>query len=248
MVETILVEDGETLARPILPDLHMVLRRSESFLEQYASLQLSEEADLIVAKLTGNRTAEEILERTPHDREEVFRLLAALVAVGLLEPVPVAVPDEDLAQDILVKAPETEEPPKRRLRVLWLVIGALVVIGLLIGGAILLSRAKASATVEDPQDWGVVVDDGCEPQDLQRILNKAGRFPDAVRAQRADSADGAPCWQLIWGRFTTRDGAEKAMAKIPRSLQRGTFTPRVIPLEGSPQPEGDSKGDGRGPG
>ncbi len=240
IVEGILVRGGDELPRAILPDLQVMLRRAPGFLERYASLQLSEEADLIAAKITGQRTAEQIIQRTPHDREEVFRLLAALVAAGLLEPVPVATPEEDLADDILFTAPTMEGTNARRLPVRWIIAGALVLLAILAGTAVLLSRAGKTSE-SPPRAWGVVVDRGCEPQDLQRILNKAGRFPDSVRAERTDAGQGEPCWELIWGHFNSREEALKALPNAPRTLRHDGIDPKVVPLEEVPETRADGK-------
>jgi len=106
MVELMLADDDPELPRHVLPDLGVLLRRSASFLELYAPLRLSEEADLIVAKITGQRTAVEIASRSPHGQEEVIRLLAALVATGMLEPVPVAASTDEV--DLASRGPPAQ--------------------------------------------------------------------------------------------------------------------------------------------
>jgi len=236
IVEAILVRESDGLPEAILPDLRVMLRRTPGFLEQYASLQLNEEADLIAAKITGQRTAEQLVERSPYNREEVLRLLAALVAAGLLEPVPVATPDNELSDDLVLATSIMEEESNARRFPLWWIAAGVLAFLALAAGAIVLFHNSADAPAADSRTWGVVVDRGCEPQDLQRILSKAGRFPDTVRAERTDSGSNAPCWQLVWGSFPDKEKAEEAVGNAPRSLLHEGIEPVVIPLEPLPPP------------
>lgn len=241
IVETVLVHGSDELPQAILPDLQVILRRAPGFLERYASLQLSEEADLIVAKITGQRTAEDIVRRNPNDQQEVLRLLAALVAAGLLEPVPVATPDAELAEDVLMRAPSPDEPVPRRFASRWIVAAAFAILILLAVVAFLLSGARKTPKTA-PGAWGIVVDRGCEPQDLQRILNKAGRFPDTVRAERTDAGHNGPCWQLIWGRYDTKEAARQALPTLPRGIRHEGIDLEVVPLAVDSQVPAKEKG------
>ncbi len=225
LVEMMLAGDGDDLASMILPDPGVLLRRSPGFLERYASLRLAEEADLIVAKVTGQRTADEIARRSPHGPGEVLRLLAALVIAGLLEPVPVAaVAPTDIPLDPTAITPAG---PPRRLRFAWIVT-AVIVLCLVLAAIAWTVIGHRSRGPSSSARWGVVVDSGCRPRDLQRILQAAGRHPAELIAQRQDRPDGEACWELVWGRFTSRGEAEAAEASVPKSLLHKGFKPVVV--------------------
>ena len=81
-------------------------------------------------------------------------------------------------------------------------------------------------------EWALVIDMGCEPQDLQRVLKKAQENPKVLRPVAADSGDGEPCWRLVWGRFTSQAKAEAAVQEIPSKLRRQGFDPHPIELTG----------------
>ncbi len=239
LVELVLGDGGTEVTHVLLPDLNVVLRRAEGFLEGYAALGLTEEADLVAAKITGQRTADEIAARSPHDRDEVIRLLAALTAAGLLEPVPVATaPEEPLLAGVL-ESPGRRGPSRRLPAGLLVGLVALLVL-ILVGVAMTAFKARGDERVA-VEHWTITVDHGCEPEDLQRILRKAGRYPETVRAQRTDPADGGPCWQLVWGDFATREAAQEALGSVPARLLSGGFEPRVVPLrEGNPADGGSA--------
>ena len=232
------------MTRAILPELDIRLRRSADFLELYSPLRLSEEADLIVAKVNGQRTAGEIAGRSPHGHDDVLNLLAALVAAGMLEPAPA----EEAAE---LPAPvAVDEPPARRSRrrrvPKWILLAALAaVLTLVLLIAVLWQRSGAS--VGNPgsgAEWGLVVDMGCEPQELQRVLRKVRQYPDGLRAVEAAGAEGSPCWRLIWGRFPSREAASRAIADIPAHLKLEGFTPHAVELP--PETETDAAGRGGG--
>jgi len=116
VVELVLSSQDPAVARAILPELDTRLRRSADFLELYSPLRLSEEADLIVAKVNGQRTAGEIAGRSPHGHDEVLNLLAALVAAGMLEPAPAEEAVEVPAPVAVDEPPARRSPPRRRPR------------------------------------------------------------------------------------------------------------------------------------
>jgi hypothetical protein len=238
IIELILADTGTDFVSLILPDNHLVLRRSPNFLELYSPLRLSEEADLVVAKITGQRTADEISSRSPHSTDEVIRLLAALTATGMLEPIPVA--EQDERRDLLTVDLPEDEPTRRQLPVRWIGVGVVLLAVMLIVLAIVFLRPSqappdAGATIF----WGVVVDMGCEPQELQRVLKKARQNPNDLRPMQADTGDGDPCWRLVWGRFPSREAAVDEVANIPERLLFEGFQPHPVELPSS-QPEGDS--------
>jgi len=235
MVELILADAGSEISRQVLPDLDVLLRRTSSFLELYAPLRLSEEADLIVAKITGQRTAEEIADRSPHGTDEVLRLLASLVATGMLEPVPVASSaGEDDGGDLLVERPAHEETPsRRRLPVGWIAVALLaaaVVVALVFAGVRWMASESPAADAGTSGTWGVAVDLGCAPEELQRVLSTARQNPRELRPVAAPGDTGDPCWRLVWGSFPSRAAAEEAVPTIPDRLIRDGFEPHVVQL------------------
>ena len=237
LVELVLGGGGTEVIEAILPDLDVVLRRTDGFLEGYASLGLTEEADLVAAKVTGQRTAEEIASRSPHDREEVIRLLAALTLAGLLEAVPVVRAPQAPLPVTPADFEETPRSPRKLPAGLLVGLVALLVL-ILVAVARTAFRSSERAPVLTGH-WGITVDYGCEPEDLQRILRKAGRYPDAVRALRTDPEDTGPCWQLVYGDFDSSEAAEKALPTVPQSLREEDFEPTVVPIrEGSEETAG----------
>lgn len=227
IVEAVLSDDRDDITTAILPDLNVLLRRTAGFLESYAALQLAEEADLVVAKITGQRTAEEIAGRSPHDPSEVARLMAALSAAGLLEAVPVA----EVSEPVVSVAPVPREDEERSLgkRKLWLVAGAVAILLIAVAAVTLvLGHSRRQAAVKG--HWGIVVDSGCDPQDLQRILRKAGQHPEDLTAQRRDLKGGVPCWQLLWGDYDSREAAQGAIASVPKALVQEGVAPDVVEL------------------
>jgi hypothetical protein len=231
LVELVLSDTTGQVASAVLPDLDVLLNRSPGFLDLYAPLRLSEEADLIVSKITGERTAREIAERSPHNLDEVVRLLAGLVATGILEPEPASETTGDI--DLLPAEP-LPDVPHRRLPVMWIAIAAAVLLIVLGGLAYLVSRTSDEAVqVGQAGEWGLVIDMGCEPQDLQRVLKKARENPKTLRPVAADVGGGDdPCWRLVWGSFESREAAEAAVSKIPPGMQGQGFEPHAIELPG----------------
>jgi hypothetical protein len=240
VVERVLSSQSEAVTRAVLPDPDVLLRRTDDFLELYSALRLSEEADLIVAKVTGQRTVGEISERSPHGPEEVVNLLAALVAAGMLEPVPIEEPALE-REPIPVLASQDDQPARRRLPA-WMLLAAIaaVVVVLVL---VATQWQRPGSTAEAPEaigpQWGLVVDMGCEPQELQRVLKKAGQYSDELVPVAAEASEGSPCWRLVWGRFPDRATASGAVGDIPAHLRLEGFTPHPIelPPEG---PDGSS--------
>ncbi|MCG6961989.1 MAG: hypothetical protein LJE95_01830 [Acidobacteria bacterium] len=227
IVEAVLSDDGDDITSAILPNLNVLLRRTAGFLESYAALQLAEEADLVVAKVTGQRTAEEIASRSPHDPSEVARLLAGLAAAGLLEAVPVAEVSEPVVSVAPVPLEDVGRPAGRRRA--WLIAAAVVALVIAVAAvALVLGHNRRQAAVKG--HWGIVVDSGCDPQDLQRILRKAGQHPEDLTAQRRDLKGGVPCWQLLWGDYGSSEAARDAIGSVPKALVQEGVTPAVVEL------------------
>jgi hypothetical protein len=229
IVELVLSDPGEDLVRSILPDLNILVRRSDNFLDLYAPLRLSEEADLVVAKITGQRTAGEIASRSPHGPQEVLRLIAALVATGMLEAEPVEMPVDE-PDHLAVEFPEAQRVLKKLP--LWPVVAVIFVVAivLLILGTIRYWPRGEADPAADSVEWTLVVDMGCEPEELQRVLRKARANPKTLRPVQATAGEEDSCWRLVWGRFPTREAADDALPEIPERLVLDGFTPHAIEL------------------
>ncbi len=233
LVELVLSDTSGEAAGAILPDLDVLLSRSPDFLDLYAPLRLSEDADLIVSKISGERTAREISDRSEHGAGEVNRLLAGLVVTGILEPEQALVIDSDVN---LLPADEADVPERRRVPILWIVGAAALLVIALAVIAWMMSRPDGSSPEEvvagSTYEWALVIDMGCDPQDLQRVLKKAQQNPKLVRPVAADSDGGEPCWQLVWGHFPSRESAASASRDVPAELQREGFEPHPVELTG----------------
>jgi len=233
LVELVLSDTSDDLAATILPNDDVLLVRSPGFLDLYAPLRLSEEADLIVSKITGERTAGEVAESSNHGAE-VLRLLAGLVITGILETeTPLHISDD---VDLL-PADEITAGSKRRLPVTWILGAAAALFVVLAVILFIMTRSSDSESAQGMTGvsdlaWTLVIDMGCEPQDLQRVLKKAQENPKVVRPVAADAGDGEPCWRLVWGRFSTREAAEAATDGIPDELLQQGFDPHPIELTG----------------
>ena len=136
----------------------------------------------------------------------------------------------------LLPADEQEKAPRRRLPVLWIAGAAAALIVALAVIAFVMTRSEEPVPVEvaaaPDLEWTLVIDMGCEPQDLQRVLKKAQENPKILRPVAADSGDGEPCWRLVWGRFADQAAAEAAIKQIPAELRRQGFDPHPIELAG----------------
>ena len=231
LVELILADTTQRVADAIMPDRSVHLRRAPGFLELYAPLRLSEEADLVVAGITGERTADAIATGSSHSPEEVTRLVAALVATGMLEPTEPAPAAEQLEWPT-IELPD-DEPIRRRIPP-WAIAAAavLVLVVALIAFVLLRGGDAADQATVGSGDWGVVVEMGCEPPDLQRMLRKRNAERKALRTVKADPANGDTCFRLIWGSFATREAAEAAIGEIPSGLVEEGFEPHVVEVPG----------------
>jgi len=228
LVELVLADTDHNVASSVLPDEAAVLERAQGFLELYAPLRLSEEADLIVAGITGSATATQIARKSPHRPEEVIRLMAALVATGILRAAEPAVPSPDLDWP---GADYSDDEPKPRKIPVWMIgaAAALLLIVVAVAAFFLLGGDDSEeAVVVGSGDWGIVVEMGCEPKDLQRMLRKRNLERKALRTVKADPTDDDTCFRLVWGSFTNRTAAEEAMDEVPANLIEDGFQPHVI--------------------
>ncbi len=234
IVEMILSDESEALPRAVLEDHRLLLRRSPGFLESYASLQLNQEADLVAAKITGHRTAEEIIERAPQDSVEVVRLLAALIVAGFIEPVPVAaVEQENAPADPVVMPPVANAthrlPPA-------LIIGGVIFLAILLAAAGWLLLHHAHGRPAAKAHFGVVIDHGCQPQDLQRMLRKSGKHPKILTIQPGHGQSPEPCWDLVWGNFPSKQAVKEAVPHIPQAWIRKGVTKQIVALTKASMP------------
>jgi hypothetical protein len=233
LVELVLSDTSGATADAILPDRDVLLTRSPQFLDLYAPLRLSEDADLIVSKITGERTAQEVADRSEHGSGEVVRLLSALVVTGILE----AEPSVMLGGEVdLLPAEDLAEEPRRKIPVSWILGAAALLVAVLAVIAWVVTRSgdevgAASPAVEG-QHWALVVDMGCESQDLQRVLKKVQQNPKTLKAVKVDPGDGTSCWQLVWGTFSSREAAQSATRNLPAAYLESGFEPHAIELTG----------------
>jgi len=229
LVELLLSDPDGTLAAVVLPDLDVILDRNEDFLELYAPLRLSEDADLIAAKITGQRTAREISSRSHSGTDDVVNLLAALVATGMIKPRPREATTER-SEPARYALPEPEAQ-RRTVPIWWLLAALAAFLVIMVLFAAWWNRPadeEAATALVDGPEWTVVVDMGCEPQELQRILKKAGEHPDALKTVMADAGDGSRCWRLVWGKFADRAAAEAVISEIPGKFLMDGFEPHAI--------------------
>lgn len=228
LVELVLADTEHNVAVTILPDSGVSLQRSTGFLELYAPLRLSEEADLIVASITGTATAADIARDSSHQPDEVVRLVAALVATGVLDATESMISSNDLDWP---DAELTEDEPSQRKIPVWMIGAAAAALAIIIAIVFFVflrgDEGDGSAAVGSG-DWGVVVEMGCEPQDLQRMLRKRNVERKALRTIKADPTNGDSCFRLVWGSFSTRVAAEESLGKIPSNLVEEGFQPHVI--------------------
>ena len=233
LVELVLADTERNVADSILPDSEITLQRTGNFLELYAPLRLSEEADLIVASITGSATAASIAKESSHHPEEVVRLVAALVTTGILDASEPILPDHDLewpGTDL-----DEDEPLWRKIPG-WMIgaaVGLLLVVAVITAFVLLRGDNGEDPVTVGSGDWGVVVEMGCEPQDLQRMLHKRNLERKALRTIKTDPTNGDTCFRLVWGKFATRVAAEEAMGDVPSSLVEDGFQPHVIEVTNS---------------
>ena len=89
----------------------------------------------------------------------------------------------------------------------------------------------------------MVVEMGCEPQDLQRMMKKRNIERKALRTVPTDPTNGDTCFRLVWGSFANRTAAEEAMSEVPNDLIEEGFEPHVIEVVESDS-DGESGGEG----
>jgi hypothetical protein len=168
--------------------------------------------------------------------------VAALVATGVLEAVEPIIPGGEL--DWSGADLDDDEAPKRRIPVWMIGAAALLLVIVLAVMAWVIGRDDAATSeVMGAGDWGVVVEMGCEPQDLQRMLKKRNQERKNLRTVKADPTNGDTCFRLVWGSFPTRSAAEEAVDGVPSNLIEEGFQPHVIEVTEDATNGGPGVGD-----
>lgn len=227
IVEMMLGHGGEDLVPVFLPDPELVLYRLPDFPRRVGALGLTDEALAVFAKINDVRSAREIVEPSPHNRELVLRLLATAVGAGLVDASP------RLENVVLPPAESPAEPaPRRRVWLGWLV--ALVLLAVVVGGVAVLRPWQRSAVVSLPGQWGIAVDGGCQPAEVERLYRRQDTNPGSYRV--VPFGEGSEkCFRLVWGQYADRNAAEKALGALPEGVLMRGFSPHVVRLgEGAP--------------
>lgn len=224
VMEMILGAGGEGLEEQFLPSADLVLRRLPDFARRVGALGLTQEGMAVLAKINDHRTAREIADPSPHGRDMALRLLAAAVGAGIAEAAP------RVAEVTFAASPAVEAPPPRRRRRWWpWVLAGLLVVAVI--AAILMAlptQQAAPATVGGP--WGIAIDGGCQPAELERLYRKQEQ--DKARLRVVPYGQGSEqCSNLVWGGFATREAAQAAQGQVPSSLVARAFVVHVVVAE-----------------
>jgi len=224
VTEMVLGTAGDAVAGVYLPDPALVMRRLPDFSRRVGVLGLTEQAIAVLSRINDVRTAGEIAESSPHGRETALRLLAAAVGAGLVEASP------RVAEPPLGTEPEPGEVGGRAERRFW---RWLVVILLLAAIAVVLALTRPWQRHERAGGggpWGIAVDMGCQPTEVERLYRRQGQDRDNLRL--AKFANGREtCFRLVWGHFRDRQTAEQAMPTLPASVIGRGFAPHVVMAE-----------------
>jgi len=250
LIELILTAKEDVFSQHVLPEKSIVLRRHQNFSKQYSALRLSEEADLVVARINGQRSITDILSRSSLPEAEIFRLLAALTSAGILEialleeqteSAPESSPETDregLDVTLLQEdSPSPGEVPPRNLP-RWLVPTAAAAVLLLITVLWFVFSKPSNPTqvTGHGAHWGIVVDLACEAADYRRLMQMANSRND-VLALATEGDSSAPCWRLVWGDFSSKLKAEEKISSVPKKLIPPGFKAHVIEYQPPKKPE-----------
>jgi hypothetical protein len=227
LVEMVLGPGGEELVPVFLPDEDLVLLRLPDFPRRVGALGLTDEALAVFAKINDVRTAREIVEPSPHQREMVLRLMAAAVGAGLVDATP------RLADVTIATGPPDAvgEVPQTRRWAGWLLV--LIVLGAIAVALGVWRPWAPRARVGSGGPWAVAVDGGCQPAEVERLYRQQDR--DRENYQVVPFGEGTErCYRLVWGHFPDRQTAEREMAKLPAGIVTRGFVPHVVKVESSP--------------
>jgi hypothetical protein len=225
VTELVLGSGGEDLVPVFLANPDWLLRRLPDFLRRVDALGLTEEALAILAKVNDARSAEEIAAPSPHGRDVALRLLAAAVAGGLVEAAA------RLPEVPVLSAAEEAEMTRPRRRV-WRWLLLFVLLAAVVAAIALTAPWKRGATAGAGGPWGVAVDGGCQPAELERLYRSQDRDPVQFRVVPFGQGQ-EQCYRLVWGHFPTRVSAEQAMTHLPDGVLARGFAPHVVQAEGT---------------
>lgn len=93
------------------------------------------------------------------------------------------------------------------------------------------SGTKGAPLVGGGGPWGVAVDGGCQPAELERLYRRQEADKVNLRVAPFGRGDGQ-CYRLTWGHFPTKEAAEEAMSHLPEGLSARGFPPHVVRFEG----------------
>jgi len=224
LIEMILGTGGKALEELFLPSPDLVLRRLPDFARRVGALALTQEGMAVLAKINDHRTAREIADPSPHGRDMALRLLAAAVGAGIAEATP-------RVAEVTFATPLAIEPaPRQRRRSWWpWLVAALVVIAVL--AALLLDLpSRGQAAVARGGSWGLAIDGGCQPAELERLYRKQEQDKASLRVVPYGQGS-EQCFNLVWGGFATRDAAQAAQSQVPSALVARAFVVHVVNTE-----------------
>lgn len=224
VMEMILGTGGEVLEELFLPSPDLVLRRLPDFARRVGALGLTQEGMAVLAKINDHRTAREIADPSPHGRDMALRLLAAAVGAGIAEAAP-RVAEVTFATPLAVEAPPR---PRRRRWWPW-VVAALVVIGAVAALLLALPRSESVVVVRGGP-WGLAIDGGCQPAELERLYRKQEQDKASLRVVPYGQGS-EQCFNLVWGGFATREAAQAAQPQVPSALVARAFVVHAVHAE-----------------
>lgn len=224
VMEMVLGPGGEALAERFLPSPDLVLRRLPDFARRVGALGLTQEGMAVLAKINDHRTAREIADPSPHGREMALRLLAAAVGAGIAEAAP-RVAEVTFAAPVAVEAPPR---PRRRRWWPWLVAALAAIVAVAAFLLALPGREPAAAVAGGP--WGLAVDGGCQPAELERLYRKLEQDRASLRVVPYGQGS-EQCFNLVWGGFATREAALAAQPHVPSALVARAFVVHAVHAE-----------------
>jgi hypothetical protein len=220
----VLGADGERVAAVYLPDPALVMRRLPDFSRRVGVLGLTEQAIAVLSRINDVRTAGEIAEASPHGREMALRLLAAATGAGLTEASP-RVADSSMAQE--GEPQEAVGGGSRRFWRWFVVVLLLAVVAVVIALGRPWERHDRAGS---GGPWGIAVDMGCQPTEVERLYRRQGQDRNNLRLSKF--ANGREtCFRLVWGHYRDRQAAEQAMRSLPASVIGRGFAPHVVMVE-----------------
>lgn len=223
VMEMILGTGGEVLEEQFLPSPDLVLRRLPDFARRVGALGLTQEGMAVLAKINDHRTAREIADPSPHGRDMALRLLAAAVGAGIAEAAP-------RVAEVTFATPLAVEPPPRRRRRWWpWVVAALVVI-VAVAALLLAVPGREAAVAVQGGPWGLAIDGGCQPAELERLYRKQEQDKASLRVVPYGQGS-EQCFNLVWGGFATRETAQAAQAQVPSTLVARAFVVHAVHAE-----------------